>query len=373
MYSITFGGRREGSAPLFSALSDGQVSAPYYTPANTSSLQPRYTLNDLSIAPNSVYNGTMDTTFTVKISLVDMPPTNCSIKFGPTNPLCTEMNQFQWCHNLAGTAAACTAYSKPMNITAGRAVQLGDTSVYISFSHGKGHYLGDTWQFTAVRTNNPLPVGASITTTMVHSGAPVVNQLTVVPGYVGPSYGLAPLYKVPPVFAVQNQIIASFTLISQNPVALGQGTRNNYMITVNSAYSGRTDSSTACLAWNATAAQVIHTTLHYTPSTPTTHLSALNLSHTCNIIPRSHCRRWSPRCPPTAPTSVSPPTAASLSPASPAVLPRATPRASPTRSTWRAAGTTGGLPTRPPTCCSSAPAHPPDTPTWPCSPGPWTP
>ena len=107
-----------------------------------------------------------------------------------------------------------------------------------------------------MRTNNPLPVGASITTAMVHSGTPVVNQLTVVPGYSGASYGLVPLYHVPPVFAVQNQVVDSFTLIVQSPVALGLGNRNNYMITVNSAYSGLTNSSTGCLAWNATAAQV---------------------------------------------------------------------------------------------------------------------
>ena len=146
VYSITFAGRREGAAPLFSALADGQVSAPYYTPANTSALQPRYTLDDLSVSPTSVYNGTVDTTFTVKISLINRPPTNCSIKFGPTNPLCTETNQFRWCHALAGSVTPCTAFSKAMNITAGRVVQLGNTSVYISFSHGKGHYLGDIWQ-----------------------------------------------------------------------------------------------------------------------------------------------------------------------------------------------------------------------------------
>ena len=91
-------------------------------------------------------------------------------------------------------------------------------------------------QFTAVRTNNPLPLGASITTAMVHSGTPIVNQLTVVPGYAGASYGLVPVYHVPPVFAVQNQVVDSFTLVAQSPVALGLGTRNNYMITVNSAY-----------------------------------------------------------------------------------------------------------------------------------------
>ena len=158
VYSITFGGRREGAAPLFSALSDGQVSTTYYTPANTSSLQPRYTLDDLSIAPNSVYNGTVDTTFTVKISLIDKPPTNCSIKFGPTNPLCVETNQFMWCHTLAGAIAPCTAFSKPMNITAGRVVQLGNTSVFISFSHGKGHDLGDIWQVQCESASLPAPL-----------------------------------------------------------------------------------------------------------------------------------------------------------------------------------------------------------------------
>lgn len=91
---------------------------------------------------------------------------------------------------------------------------------------------------------------------MVHSGTPTLNQLTVVPGYTGASYGPAPVYRVPPVFAVQNQVIDSYTLVSQSPVALGLGTGASYMITVNSAYSGLTNSSTGCLAWNSTAAQV---------------------------------------------------------------------------------------------------------------------
>ena len=250
MYTVSFASAAyDGAIPALSVLTDGGISAPYYTSTNTT-LKPRYTLNDLAVSGS--YNGTVDATFAVKIVNVHKPPVNCSKSFPPAQ--CVVLNQFSWCQALAGVS--CTTFGAAVNITAGRPVQLNSSNVFVTFAKSSGHYLGDTWTFTAVRCGSKLPKGATVTSTIARSGTPLVDQLTVVPGYTGASYGLAPVYKAPPQFAVQNQQVDTFTLVAQSPITLGLGNKNYYQLQVNSLFSGLSNSSTACLAWNASALQV---------------------------------------------------------------------------------------------------------------------
>jgi hypothetical protein len=194
-----------GFYPAFSALSDGEISMPYYITSNTSFLQPKYSLDDLSVS--GTFNGTTDSTYTVKISRVNKPDSNCTIVTSKLD-YCIEMNEFEWCSNVGG-GTECSTFQPARNITAG-GVHLLSEGVSISFGNSAGHYLGDSWKFSAVRCFSPTPTGAAIVVAIERSGGPTTNQITVVPGYTGPSYGVMMAYKKAPVFVVQNQNVEVF-------------------------------------------------------------------------------------------------------------------------------------------------------------------
>lgn len=86
------------------------MSAPYYLPSNTSFLQPKYTLNDLSVS--GVYNGTADTTYSVIISSVNKAD-NCTVE--SLLPHCFEVNDFQW-YVLESFLFSIVVFLKDMNI-----------------------------------------------------------------------------------------------------------------------------------------------------------------------------------------------------------------------------------------------------------------
>ena len=224
-----------GSYPVFDILIDQQISSPFYTSHNTSFLQPQYTLDDLSVY--GIFNGSFDSTYTVVISAAVNTGISC-------------YNQFKWCEGIGGST--CTLFAANQNITAGQNYTLSN-GVSISFLNGCGHYLSDTWVFSAVRCANILPKGSGIKGSIVRSGNSG-GQIVVNPGYIGTDTGINLVYKKSPVFAVQNQNVQMYSIVSKYPGATG----NNFSLTLNLRYENASavGGTTSCLSWNSEEAAV---------------------------------------------------------------------------------------------------------------------
>jgi hypothetical protein len=233
---------------------------------------------------SGLYNGTADSTYTVIISRINKGD-NCTL--GSQLPRCFETNEFQWyvlyllnyfcilmivikivetflnayyiifriccyrCSNVGG-GAECNVFQAGRNITGGMSYLLSN-GVSVSFASSVGHYPNDKWRFSAVRCANPIPSGSSIKVALERSGSPILNQITVAPGFAGPAYGLAVAYKKAPVFIVQNQNVEVFTLMAGPPPS-GQ-TSNNFRLSINDTLFAQgkvlSNDTTVCLSWDS--------------------------------------------------------------------------------------------------------------------------
>ena len=224
-----------GAYPVFDILIDQQISSPYYTSYNTSFLQPQYTLDDLSVYGK--FNGSIDSTYTVVISAAVNTRISC-------------YNQFKWCESIGGST--CTLFGANQNITAGQNYSLSN-GVSISFLHGCGHYLSDSWVFSGVRCTNVLPKGSGIKGSIVRAGDSG-GQIVVNPGYSGTDTGINLVYKKSPVFSVQNQNVQTYSIVSKYPGTTG----NNFSLALNLRYENASavGGTTSCLSWNSEEAAI---------------------------------------------------------------------------------------------------------------------
>lgn len=214
-----------GYVPQFSVLTDQQISPPTFFPSNYS--EPSVTLsalNDLTVTGS--FTGAADTVFIITIT--------------STTRNATLHDTFTW---YATTTSTLTP------IVAGKQYYL-QYGIHISFANARGHRVGDSWKFTAVRCQSPLPLHTSISIATTTSGTPAVGQISVTPGYQSTAFGIVGVYKVPPVFAVAAQPVETWVLSTNNPAKVSQ-TSLSYRFSYNYTFSGRNNVSTSCLNWNA--------------------------------------------------------------------------------------------------------------------------
>lgn len=87
-------------------------------------------------------------------------------------------------------------------------------------------------------------------------GDPLVNQLTVTPGYKGTEYGQTIANKKSPAFTVQNQIIEVYKLVALIPSTVVSDTSSYFRIVRNDTTGFNSVSNTGgyvspCIAWNS--------------------------------------------------------------------------------------------------------------------------
>jgi len=223
-----------------SVLTDGQVSAPTYVYANSTFYE--RSKNDLVIS--GTYTGTYDVTFTIKITKVNAKWRNVTA------------DMFQWKVTTYTPTPTTTAFGNERNVTLGVPMLLKD-GVYVTFGHRLGSTLNDQWVFSAVRMQNKtLPSGATITSRIESSGLEQTRKVTLNRGLVSSHVGGLVAYRVPPLFAVQDQTVEVYKITTKNTIGAAS---LSFRLSVNRTLFGYFDNTTLdsqpqgdrCVDWNA--------------------------------------------------------------------------------------------------------------------------
>lgn len=216
-----------GDILQLAVLTDQQVTDPSFFPGNYSEPAVTFsTMNDLSVTGK--YTGSIDAQFTVTIV--------------NTTHNSTHVDSFVWQIHANTT-------SPIIPVTVGKQYYL-QHGIYVSFAHARGHQVGDSWRFTAVRCQSPLPPDTTIALTTLISGTPVTGQVTVKPGYRSTAFTTVDVLKVPPVYAVTMQPIETWKLVTNDPSSVLQPSLY-YRFSFNFTFSGSKNESTMCVPWDA--------------------------------------------------------------------------------------------------------------------------
>jgi len=195
-YTITYSGLLSGSVygqlPTLSAVGDGQISLPVYALSNASTP----TANDITVS--GVFNSSTDGTFVVTISSVNS----------------SSADTFTWTVNGGASSQAVT-------IVAGQAFYL-TSGVSVSFLRATGHNLYDSWTFSGVRCDLPLPPDTLVEVRVVRTGNQGIQQIVVSPGYEGTAYGVVTAFKVAPQYTVQDQSPVIWKVLTNDPATVSQ-------------------------------------------------------------------------------------------------------------------------------------------------------
>lgn len=275
-YHITFNDIiEEIDLPLLNVLTDSEVSSVYYRPANYSASNE---VNDLSVSGSFIGNHTARFTVYISNSYEEYMHNNHSL--GPQIVFA-----FSWFAIDISDNVIFSSY-QPTNITADVTYPL-EYGLSIIFSSSSQRNIDDEWQFVALRVANILPTGASIQFSSNTNFTSINNVITVHPGYKGTAFGEVQVFKVPPIYFVEDQQNSVFRLFTSNY----EDSNPTYRLSVNSSDSNLFNASTVCLPWDAAdyevEAALSEAYVDLCAPSPTPTLLTLNSNNDCVTVTRS--------------------------------------------------------------------------------------